>query len=149
VRGSEAIVAKQVLRTLELTTLLVALDHAEEHGPGLLVPDPLKAPVECVYLTYIGEEQAKALADRVPHANVLFRLPGGTGKVVRKIYSKPVIRHVLGFAFPNGKEFAPFVRVLATVKPRYWRVLDVAGVPVQTEQKKPRGGKPSPRGKRR
>jgi hypothetical protein len=150
VRGSETIVPKQILRTLELTTLLVALDHAEEHGPGLLVPDPLNAPAECVYLAYIGADQARALAERVPHANVLFKVPGGAGKskIVRQVYSKPVIMHVLRFAYPNSQDFVPFVRELASVKQKYWRVLDVAGVPVRTGWKGPESTKPSPRTRR-
>jgi hypothetical protein len=126
-------VSKHVLKTLDLTTLLVALDHLEEYGPSMALSDPYSAPGECVYLTYIGEAQAAALTARLPYADVRFRLPGPAehGKVVRKVFSKPAILHVIRFAFPTSQEFVPFVRELATVKQKYWRVLTATGEPIR------------------
>lgn len=134
---------KQVLKSLELTTLLVALDHLEEYGPGMAVPDPYEKPAECVYLTYVGEAQAEALANRVPHHNVTFHVPGGAGKnrVVRRVYSKAAITHVLKFCFPRSRAFVPFVRSLKTVAPEYWRVLDADGKPTPRPKKDKGKGK--------
>ena len=116
--------AKQSLRTVDVTALLVALDHLEEKGPATAVPDPNTAPAECVYLKYVGAEQAEALASRLPHVHVLFRTPGGSGnnKEVRRVFSKAAILHVLRLVFPADQDFAPFVRDLASVNPKYWRV---------------------------
>jgi hypothetical protein len=115
---------KQVLKTLDLTTLLVALDHVEEFGPAAVRPDPDAKPAECAYLTYIGDDQLAALAARLPHLDVRFKTPGAAGRsmVVRKVFSKPAVWHVLRFAFPDEREFAPFVRDLGSVDRKYWRV---------------------------
>ena len=129
---------KHVLKTLDLTTLLVALDHREEYGASATVPDPYVSPSECVYVTYIGEAQAAALAERLPHIEVVFRLPGVAkrGRVVRKIFSKSAVTHVMQFAFPTSPDYAPFVRDLAAVKQKYWRVIDADGKPVQPPRDK-------------
>lgn len=128
-----AVVPKHVLKTLDLTTLLVALDHLEEYGPSATVADPYVSPSECVYIVYIGETQAAALATRLPHLEVVFRLPGVAkqGRVVRKVFSKSAVTHVMQFAFPTSPGYAPFVRELASVKQKYWRVLNAAGAPIQ------------------
>ncbi|MBN9119695.1 MAG: hypothetical protein J0I06_11155 [Planctomycetes bacterium] len=129
--------SKQVLRNLELTTLLVALDHLEEYGPSAALPDPYQTPGECVYLAYIGEALLAALAARLPYADVLFRTPadGPRSKVVRKVFCKSAILHVLRFSFPIGEEFVPFVRDLGTVNQKRWSVLDAEGKPVRRARK--------------
>jgi hypothetical protein len=134
-------VAKQVLKTLELTTLLVALDHLEEYGPSMAVPDPYEKPGECAYLTYIGDAHSAALAERLPHLNVAFKVPGAAGrsKQVRKVYSKAAILHLMRFSFPTGEDFVSFVRGLETVDRRYWRVLDAGGKPIQPPRGKCKG----------
>lgn len=116
---------KHSLKSLDLTTLLVALDHVEEHGPGGVTPDLENHPEECVYLKYVGDEQAEAFADRLPHLNVLFRTLGGAGrsKVIRKVFHKPSILHVLRFTFETDDDFLPFVRDLGSVHRKYWRPL--------------------------
>lgn len=131
---------KHVLKSLDLTTLLVALDHVEEHGPPTALPDPETSPGECVYLAYIGEAHAAALAARLPHADVLFRTPGAgaRSKVVRKVYNKAAILHILRFCFPNGDEFQPFVRELSRVDRKYWRVLQPGEDPANLKRRKPR-----------
>jgi hypothetical protein len=132
---------KHVLKNLELTTLLVALDHLEEYGPSAALPDPYESPGGCVYLTYIAEPLAEALAARLPHADVAFRIPGGTGRSrqVRKVYNKAAILHLMRFSFPTGDDFAPFVRGLETVDRRYWRVLGADGEPIQPPRGKAKG----------
>jgi hypothetical protein len=122
---------KHILKTLDLTTLLVALDHVEEFGPAATRPDPDADPGGCAYLAYIGDAQLAALAARLPHAEVLFRTPGAAGrnKVVRKVFSKPAVWHVLRFAYPDEQVFAPFVRDLASVDRKYWRVQTAAQDP--------------------
>lgn len=132
---------KQVLKTLELTTLLVALDHLEEYGPGTAVADPYEKPAECVYLTYIGDEHAAALAERVPHRNVTFSVPGTRGhhRIVRKVFNKAAILHLMRFSFPTGDDFAPFVRGLDTVDRKYWTVLDADGKPIPRPKGKTKG----------
>jgi hypothetical protein len=133
--------SKHVLRSLELTTLLVGLDHLEEYGPSAVVPDPYAVPAECVYITYIGEAQAEALAARLPHLNVAFRVPGGAGKSrqVRKVFNKAAILHLMKFAFPTGDEYAPFLRGLETVDRQYWKVLDAEGKPIPRPRGKSKG----------
>jgi hypothetical protein len=125
-------VAKQVLKALDLTTLLVALDHFEEHGPPAAGPEPYARPAECVYLAYIGEPHLEALTARLPHATVLFRTPadGPRGKVVRPVFDKAAALYVLRFCFPGDDGFLAFVRDLAPINPRRWAVLDAAGKPV-------------------
>jgi hypothetical protein len=115
---------KHALKTLDLPTLLVALDHGEEFGPAAARPDPDANPSECAYLTYIGDAQLAALAARLPHVEVLFKTPGAAGRnqVVRKVFSKPAVWHVLRFVFRDEQEFAPFVRDLGSVDRKYWRV---------------------------
>ena len=129
---------KHVLKSLELTTWLVALDHLEEHGPSAAVPDPYEVPGECVYLTYIGDAHAAALAERVPHADVLFYTPsvGQRRKVVRKVFNKAAILHLMRFSFPTGEDFAPFIRGLDRVDQKYWKVLDAEGKPIPRPQGK-------------
>jgi hypothetical protein len=119
------VVPKHILKSLDMTTLLVALDHLEEYGPSTAVPDLEASPGEAAYLTYIGEEQIAAIAARLPHADVRFKVPGRAGKtkVVRKLFNKAALIHVLKFAYPNGPDFLPFVRSLDTVDKQYWRVL--------------------------
>lgn len=114
-----------VLKTLDLTTLRVALDHLEEFGPAATWPDPEADPAGCVYLAYVGEEQLAVLAARLPHVEVLFRTPADPprNKVVRKVFARPAVLHVLRFALPDEREFDPFVRDLAGVNRRHWRVL--------------------------
>lgn len=131
---------KQIFRTLELTTLLVAFDHLEEYGPPAALPDPYAAPGECVYLKYVPDAHAAALAERLSHADVAFKIPGGVGKSrqVRKVFSKAAILHVLKFSFPTGEDFAPFVRDLSTVNYKYWKLLDANGEPIY---RKPNKGK--------
>ena len=120
---------KHILKTLDLTTLLVALDHLEEYGPSSALPDLETIPGECAYLTYIGEEHITALADRLPHADVQFKTPGkaGKNKVVRKLFNKAALVHVLKFAYPTGPDFMPFVRPLGGVDKKYWRILLPSG----------------------
>lgn len=115
---------KQTLKVLDLTTLLVALDHVEEYGPAAVCPDPNTNPTECVYLTYIGSAQLAALTARLPHVEVLFKTPGGAGrnKILRNVFSKPTILHVLRFAFSDERAFIPFVRDLESIDRKYWRV---------------------------
>jgi hypothetical protein len=143
-RRRERVVAKKpkthVLKTLELTTLLVALDHLEEYGPGMAVADPYEKPGECVYLKYIGDAQLKALTDRLPHIRVRFSLPGrGRGNTtrnpVRVVFSKPAIIHVLQFSFPRSKAYVAFVRDLKSVDESYWKVVDAKGKPVKRPSK--------------
>lgn len=136
-----AIVPKHVLKSLELTTLLVALDHLEEYGPGAALPDPYEKPGACVYLAYVGEKQLAALAERLPHADVLFSTPGAgeRRKVARKVFNKAAIFHLMRFSFPTGDEFAPFVRGLDTVDRKYWTVTDAAGKPIPRPRGKTRG----------
>jgi hypothetical protein len=136
-----ATVPKHALKSLELTTLLVALDHLEEYGPGAALPDPYEHPGECVYLAYTGEEQLAALAGRLPHADVLFSTPGAGEhrKVARKVFNKAAILHLMRFSFPTGDEFAPFVRGLDTVDRKYWTVMDAAGKPGPRPRGKTRG----------
>jgi hypothetical protein len=128
---------KQVLRALDLTTLLVALDHLEEHGPPPAVPDPYAAPAECVYLAHVGADHLAALTARLPHATVLFRTPadGPKGKVVRPVFDKAALLYVLRFCFSKGNEFAPFVRDLRPINPRRWSVLDADGNTVRRPKK--------------
>jgi len=116
---------KHVLKTLDQTALLIALDHAEEFGLDAVRSDPDANPDACVYLAYIGDEQLHALAARLPHVEVLFRMPGSAGRnrVFRKVFSGPAVWHVLRFAFPDEGQFAPFVRDLGSVDRKYWRVL--------------------------
>ncbi len=94
--------AKQILKHLDLTTLAVALDHLEENGAAAC-PDPLSAPGECVYLRYIGPDQLATLAARLPHVEVVFRTVAAPprNKVVRKVFSKPAILHLLRFPVPG------------------------------------------------
>lgn len=122
--------AKQVLKTLDLTTLLVALDHLDDYGPNATAPDPESLPDECVYLTHIGETHVAALAQRLLHIDVFFPEAG----VVRKVFHKQAIFHVFQFAFPNGPDFTLFVRDLASLNKRYWRLLDAAGKPVRRKR---------------
>ena len=121
--------AKHVLKTLDLTTLLVALDHFEEYGPGAAAPDPYARPAECVYLAYIGGAHLAAMTARLPHVSVLFRTPadGPRGKVVRPVFDKIAALYVLQFCFPNSDEFTAFVRDLGPINPRRWSVLDAGG----------------------
>jgi hypothetical protein len=128
---------KRILTTLELTTLLVALDHLEEYGPDMSVPDAYEKPGECVYLKFIGEAHLKALTDRVPHLDVRFNLPGNSGErnPIRAVFSKAAILHVLQFCFPQSNEYRPFVRDLKSVDERYWRVLGSDGKPIKRPPK--------------
>ena len=132
---------KRILRDIEMATLLVALDHLEEHGPGLAAPDPGADPAGSAYLTYIGEEHASAIAARVAFAEVRFRVPGEAGKsvIVRKVYRKDALVHLLRFCFPNGPDFMPFVRSLDRIDHKYWRVLSIAGVPVPPKPRTRKG----------
>ena len=129
---------KHVLKSLELTTLLVALDHLEEYGPSAAVPDPYETPGACVYITYIGDAHAKALAARVPYRNVKFSVPTTAG-VVRRVYCKAAILHLMRFAFPKSEEFVPFVRGLDTVDRKYWTVMDAEGQPIPRPRGKSKG----------
>jgi hypothetical protein len=128
---------KHVLKTLELTTLLVALDHLEEYGPGMAVADPYEKPEECVYLKFVGDEQLKALTNRLPYVSVRFHSPGSAGErnPIRAVFSKAAILHVLQFSFPNSDEYLPFLRDLSSVDEQYWRVLDSAGKPIRRPSK--------------
>jgi hypothetical protein len=99
--------AKRVLKNLDLTTLLVALDHLEEFGPAAEVPNPRTNPDDCVFLKYIGPAQLDALASRLPHVEVM--LYPRTHKIYRKVFSRPAIWHVLRFVFGDEKVFAPSV----------------------------------------
>ena len=125
----EGPVAKQVLKTLDLTALLVALDHLEEYGPNVTVPLPYARPAECVYLAYIHNAHLAALAARLPHVMVLFRTPadGPRNKVVRPVFDKTAVLYVLQFCFPGSTEFAAFVRDLGPISPRRWAALDAEG----------------------
>jgi hypothetical protein len=125
---------KQVLKTLELTTLLVALDHLEEYGPGMAVPDPYEKPEECVYLKFIGEEHLKALINRLPYVRVKFNLPG-SGSVIRHVFSRAAVMHLMEFSFPNTDAYRPFVRDLKSVDEKYWRVVDAEGNSVKRPKK--------------
>jgi hypothetical protein len=130
--------AKRVLKTLELTTLLVALDHLEEYGPSAAVPDPYEVPGECVYLAYLGDAHAAALAERLPYRNVKFSVPTTSG-IVRKVYRKAAILHLMRFSFPNSEEFVPFVRGLDTVDRKYWIVMGANGKPIPRPRGKTKG----------
>jgi len=130
-------VPKQIFKTLELTTLLVAFDHLEEYGPPAAVRNPYDAPDECVYLKYVPDEHAAALAERLPHADVAFKVPGAAGhsRQVRKVFSKAAILHILKFSFPTEPDFASHMRVLSTVGEEYWKVLDSDGEPIKRPKK--------------
>lgn len=121
--------AKQVLKALDLTTLLVALDHLEEHGPPVAAPEPYTNAAECVYLAYIGEAHLAALTGRLPHVSVLFRTPadGPKGKVIRPVFDKTAITYLMRFCFPKSNAFAKFVRDLGPINPRRWSALDADG----------------------
>jgi hypothetical protein len=116
---------KHALMTLDVATLRVALDHCEDHGPAAVHPDPETNPADCAYLAYIGDSQLQALVARLPHVEVLFKTPaaGARSKVVRKVFSKPAVWHVLRVAYPDEQEFSPFVRDLGMVDRKYWRLL--------------------------
>jgi hypothetical protein len=128
-----------VLKTLDLTTWLVALDHLEEHGPSAAVPDPYEVPGECVYLGYLGDAHAAALAERLPYRNVKFHVPSRTGLVIRKVYRKAAVLHLMRFSFPNSEDFVPFVRGLDTVDRKYWTVMGADGKPIPRPRGKTKG----------
>lgn len=134
--------AKQVLKSLDLTTLLVALDHLEEHGPPVAAPEPYANAAGCVYLAYIGEAHLAALTGRLPHASVLFRTmaSGPKSKVVRPVFDKTAILYLMRFCFPTSNAFAQFVRDLGPINPQRWSVLDADGKPVP----RPRPAKAKP-----
>jgi hypothetical protein len=117
--------SERTLRGVDPTALAVALDHLEEHGPSAALPDPKTHASECVYLKYAGEALLRALAARLPHADVRFKTMGGQGRgmVVRKVFSKAAMLHLLRFLFPDDEDFAPYVRDLASVDRKYWKVL--------------------------
>ena len=130
-------VSKQIFKTLELTTLLVAFDHLEEYGPPAAIADPYTAPAECVYLKYVPDAHAAALAERLPHASVSFKVPDSkTRREVRKVYNKAAILHILTFAFPTEPDFAPFMRQLSSIDPKYWKVLGANGEPIARPKKR-------------
>jgi hypothetical protein len=115
-----------LLRRVDLTALSVALDHAEEHGPWKVdKPDPQAAPAECIYLRYAGAEQVELLARRLPHAEVQFSTlaSGPKRKVVRKVFHKATILHILAFLFREEDAAEQFVRSLDTVSKRCWKAL--------------------------
>jgi hypothetical protein len=119
---------KHVLETLDLAKLNLALDHAVESGLAAIRPDPEEDSACCVYLAYVGDAQLAAFAARLPHIEVQFTMPGNwlPNKVVRKVFSKPAVWHVLRLAFADESEFAPCVRDLESVHRKYWRVLPAA-----------------------
>lgn len=134
-------VTKQVLRNWELTTLLVALDHLEEYGPSAAIADPYESPAECAYLTYIGDAQLAALVARLPYRHVRFLTPsaGAAGKVVRTVFNKQALFHVIRFSFPKNTKALVFVRGLESVDRKYWTVLDAAGNPIKRPRDKTKG----------
>ncbi len=117
--------AKQVLRSVDPEALAVALDSAEEHGLLLTAPDPDKAPEQCVYLRYAPLAQLELLASRLPYAKVQFGTMGGAVKykIVRPVFHRAVIQHVLRFVFPSDQDFEPMLRALSTVDKKYWKVV--------------------------
>jgi len=118
--------AKHLLRSVDLAALSVALDHAEEHGPWKVdKPDPQADSAGCVYLRYVGAEQIELLARRLPHAHVQFSTlaSGPKRKVVRKVFHKATILHVLAFLFKEEVRAEQFVRSLDTVSKRCWKAL--------------------------
>ncbi len=118
--------AKQLLRSVDLAALSIALDHAEEHGPWKVdKPDPQTAPAECVYLRYAGAAQIELLARRLPHADVQFSTlaSGPRRKVVRKVFHKATILHLLAFLFREEEGAERFICSLDTVNKKYWRAL--------------------------
>lgn len=121
--------ARQILKTLDLTALLVALDHFEEHGPPAVTPDPYAGTAGCVYLAYIGDEHLHALTTRLPHATVRFRTmaTGPRAVVDRPVFDRAAVLYVLRFCFPGDDSFLEFVRDLAPINPRRWSLLDAAG----------------------
>jgi hypothetical protein len=131
---------KHTLRNLDLTTLSIALDHVEEHGPATATPDPDTIPTECVYLKFIGDAPLNLLAARLPYRNILLHTLAGAGqnKVIKKVFSKPAILHVLRFIFPSDDDFTPFVRDLGSVPRKYWRSLDTDEDPANPGRKKKR-----------
>jgi hypothetical protein len=116
--------AKQVLKHLDLAALSVALDHAEEHGLTTKIPDPAEHPVMCVYLKYVGTEQAELLARRLPHVTILLRTPAGAGrnKKLIPVFDREAIEHILDFLMPSGEGSGSW-RTLDTVDKKYWKVV--------------------------
>ncbi len=123
---------KQIFKTLELTTLLVALDHLEEYGPPAALADLYAAPGEGVYLKYVPDAHAAALAGRLPHARVAFKVPGtrGRSREVRHVFNRAAVLHLLKFCFPDEPDFGPYLRTLSSVGEKYWKVLDADGEPI-------------------
>lgn len=130
---------KQVLKSLELTTLLVALDHLEEYGPSMAIADPYEKPAECVYLKFIGDAQLKALTDRIPYRNVRFNT--FSGKVVRQVFNKAAIVHLMEFSFPQSKAYKAFIHDLKSINETYWHVLDAEGKTIKRPRKEKAKGK--------
>ena len=91
--------AKQVLRSLDVAALAVALDRAEEAGLTTRTPAPKERPGECVYLKYVGNEQLGLLTTRLPHVLILQRTPGGAGRNKKYVvlFDRSAVLHVLGF----------------------------------------------------
>jgi hypothetical protein len=117
-------VAKQVLRSLDVAALAIALDRAEEAGLTTRTPAPKEKPGECVYLRYAGNDQLGLLSTRLPHVMILQRTPGGAGRNKKYVvvFDRETIRHVLGFLL-DPDEVHRSTRSLDTVERRYWRVL--------------------------
>jgi hypothetical protein len=117
--------AKRVLRSVDPDALAIALDDAEERGLGLIVPEPEKAPEDCVYLEFAGPAQLELLASRLPTVEVQLRTMGGAGrsKVVRKVFHKAAVLHVLRFVFASDDDFEPMMRALDTVDRKDWKVV--------------------------
>jgi hypothetical protein len=117
-------VAKQVLRTLDLAALAVALDRAEDEGLLSQAPDPEGHPADSIYLKYVGPEQLGLLSTRLPHVTVQLRTPGGAGnnKKLHVVFHRPTIRHVLGFLLAQ-EDLERCTRALDTVDRKYWKVI--------------------------
>ena len=116
--------AKQVLRSLDVAALAVALDRAEDEGLLSQTPDPQQHPADSVYLKYVGPQQLDLLSARLPHVTVQLRTPGGAGnnKKLHAVFHRPTIRHVLGFLLAL-EDVERCTRSLDTVDRKYWKVV--------------------------
>jgi hypothetical protein len=116
--------AKQVLKSLDLTSLAVALDRAEEAGLNATAPAPDQDPGNAVYLKYPGPGVVELVAGRLAHVTIQLRTPAGAGKnkKILPVFHKPAIDHVLGFLM-TAEEVAGCMRGLDRVNHKYWKVL--------------------------
>ena len=118
--------AKHALWKLDLAALGVALDRAEDAGLHSRAPAPRERPAECIYLKYVGQQQAELFARRLPHAKVRMQMPGdegmGTTSKDITVFDKAAILYVLGFLL-DAEDVKRSTRPLNTVGRSRWVVL--------------------------